>query len=530
MRSRGLLIAFLTVVVALLVPAAAFASTYTWSQPGDFTTTSPGANPEHKYGQPSWSYRDGFGTNLPAFGSLNGTNLTGWANSTSSPATWVAVPSSGKPTDVDMVPPSGGSVELDWVSPLDGSVNVSGSVTQANPPMLPVCGFTWTLTDDGTQKASGTNTGSISSQSMNVSSGSQILLTVTDSTALPVNYSPQCDTAAATLTITAPATPPTPTLSSPASGKTLTNAQPTFTGTGSTGFGDQPDVTIHVCSGSVSQCHAGTVQNISTTVSNGHFSAHPSSMLPNGTYTAQVEQDLNDLDDPGFSSPSTFTVHDVAPTITLDAPPHEPLTTTTPTFTGKADTTTGDLSTVYLFVYPGTGTSRPRVRTLTGTRSSTGAFSIKVTPGLPNGRYTAVAYQRNRLGQVGASKLVPFTIQLNPPTVTIGTPVALSRSNIASVPISCVGTAAQSCSGDVMVLTTKSYQTTPGGPTGQLRLLFAYVTIAGGKTQLVTRSVPSSVASTLRHAGSVQVKVSMQQHLPGGGSRTSSAIRTLKIS
>ena len=40
----------------LLAPASALAGTYSWSLPGDFTTTSPGSNPEHKYGQPSWTY------------------------------------------------------------------------------------------------------------------------------------------------------------------------------------------------------------------------------------------------------------------------------------------------------------------------------------------------------------------------------------------------------------------------------------------------------------------------------------------
>jgi hypothetical protein len=41
-----------TTLLALCAPGVALAGSYNWNQPGDFT----GANPEQKYGRPSWSY------------------------------------------------------------------------------------------------------------------------------------------------------------------------------------------------------------------------------------------------------------------------------------------------------------------------------------------------------------------------------------------------------------------------------------------------------------------------------------------
>ena len=45
-------------LLALCAPGAALAGSYGWNEAQEFSGTN-GTNPEHKYGQPSWSYDGG---------------------------------------------------------------------------------------------------------------------------------------------------------------------------------------------------------------------------------------------------------------------------------------------------------------------------------------------------------------------------------------------------------------------------------------------------------------------------------------
>jgi hypothetical protein len=59
----------------------------------------------------------------------------------------------------------------------------------------------------------------------------------------------------------------------------------------------------------------------------------------------------------------------------------------------------------------------------------------------------------------------------------------------------------------VIVVTTANFQPTPGGPSGQVSLIFAYVSISGGQTEMVRRRVSGEVWRALRHHSSVKVTV-----------------------
>ena len=71
------------------------------------------------------------------------------------------------------------------------------------------------------------------------------------------------------------------------------------------------------------------------------------------------------------------------------------------------------------------------------------------------------------------------------------------------------------------MVTKKRFRTTRGGPAGQLRVLFAYVSIPGSQTRFVTGLVPGSVASVLRRLRFVTVRVAAS--LAGNATRNASA-------
>src|SRR5207248_1255447 len=80
-----------------------------------------------------------------------------------------------------------------------------------------------------------------------------------------------------------------------------------------------------------------------------------------------------------------------------------------------------------------------------------------------------------------------------------------------------------SCAGTVLVVTQGSFRTTTGGPAGQLRVLFAYVTIQGNQTRLVSGRVPGLVAAVLRRGKSVRVRVTTSLTWSGGTTHAASA-------
>jgi peptidoglycan/xylan/chitin deacetylase (PgdA/CDA1 family) len=105
-------------------------------------------------------------------------------------------------------------------------------------------------------------------------------------------------------------TAPTVSITSPASGSTLTTTTPTVSGTGGTAPGDKSNVTVRVYQGSAA---SGTpVQTKNAAIgSNGSWST-TLGQLANGTWTARATQG-DDAGNTGNSNTVTFTVEGAAP-------------------------------------------------------------------------------------------------------------------------------------------------------------------------------------------------------------------------
>jgi hypothetical protein len=617
------LIAALAASAALCLPAAAAAAnSFTWGQPGNFTATGSGANPEHKYGEPSWSYSPS--TFSSSFTGVGGT-FAGWVDPSGSPSAWVGVKSGG--STLQMVPAQGGSVSLTWTAPAAAQVTVAGTVTEPNftGALITQCdGTDWTLSNGNTTVASGSGaSGSISPGGpVTVAGGGTLVLTVTDAPDVLTVHNAMCDDTEVSLSLSAPAPASAITLTSPTASQSFTDSQPTFAGAAGDGFGYDGQVKVHVYSGG--SASGAPVQTLTTNESSGSWSV-PATSLQNGTYTARAEQD-DVVGNADLSSPVTFTLNNPPPpTVTLESLGSAPLSTSTPTFSGTAGTASGDSDVV--IIVSTTGQPSTRVQYLTATVGTDGSFSAQVSPSLPDGQYQAVAFQVNSTGGFGQSTPLVFSIKLHAPALTLispaagasmaqnaafsglagdvygdggkvavslwhgtsdkGKPFATANATVtgatwsltwrhrlalglytvqatqsddaghktttaahtflvvpssttigdwvtlshgvASVPVSCLAPAGGQCSGSVLVLTTKAYRPMSGGPSGQLRVLFAYVSIPGGETAIVRRPVKGPVRQLLARKAPLSVRVTATLTRSGGKPVTNTGTRTLKL-
>jgi hypothetical protein len=640
-----------TALVSLGLPAGAVAGTFTWSLPADFTATAPGANPDHDaYGATPWSYRESapaplLGSpshgpsglkKLPGFTTGIDGGLAGWMDS-GDPGALIATNPTGSPISnggatfpagmLAATPPSDRLVAIGWTSPLPGStkVTVTGSVVPDGQGCV-VGGYTWSLDQNGNALQQGSGASSSVSATATVPSGGSIYLAVAPSLIYP---GAACATAGVSLQIRADVSAgPQVTLTSPANGALINRATPTFSGAASTAFGAGKQITVQIYSGASA---SGTpVQTLFTNASGGRYSASLSGPLDDGVYTAQAaQQDLASPPDTGSSAPSSFRINNATPQIKLSSPSSEPQRSATPTLTGVAGTAKGDANSVKLIVYPGGDTTGAPARYLSGSVDGRGDFSVRVTPGLDDGQYTAVAAQGGPASSVGFSSPVTFRVKLHPPTVTltspaagsntsrrspvfsgvagdtvddsatvtvtlysgastkakalgtmsasrsgaswsgawpralklglytavasqrddaghtgrtspntflivpspavIGTGVSVSQGGLIAVPLMCSAPPGQTCTGEVLVTTVRSFRPVPGGPVGHLSVMFAYVTIPGGQTIIVRQQMQSAVRNTLRHAGLARVTVTSLLSAGGKRASTSTVTRLLKV-
>jgi hypothetical protein len=118
-----------------------------------------------------------------------------------------------------------------------------------------------------------------------------------------------------------------------------------------------------------------------------------------------------------------------APAVTLTSPFNGALTNISgPSLSGAAGVASGDLSTITVKIYNGTGIAGAIAQTLTTTQAG-GSWSVTAAT-LPQGTYTAQAQQTDTAGNTGASSANTFTIDTTaPPLPTItSTPVNPSNS------------------------------------------------------------------------------------------------------
>jgi hypothetical protein len=425
-----------------MLPAAAQAGTYAWNLPADFTVA--GANPDHDtYGTNRYLYLDGASaTSLAPLNQFEKNvqgGLNGWTDSGDT-STLVGMspepePFPGgfqsqdtfAPRQLVLEPTPAHVVAVRWTSPLAATVTVTGSVIsdETSSPADTGCASagvdTWSLNLDGNpvQNESGMVPQSSAgpqaiSASLAVSPGDTIDLVITAGAS--VNADPACAPVGATLAFRAAVPPPTVTLYQPAGGQSITDGEPTFSGSAAQRFGDSGTITIRIYKGS--QVDPGSILQTQTTTRAGTaYSLSPDPFLYDGAYTVQAEQD-DILGDQGFSPPVTFTVADPLPLITMSSLGTRPLSTSMPTLSGSSGTISGDSRSIEVLVWAGTKTKGYPVRHLTAERDDQGHWSTTVTPALADGQYVAIAAQNGPAGLIG-SQLVFFVVKLHPPVVTI---------------------------------------------------------------------------------------------------------------
>lgn len=422
-------------VLALAVPVSALAGTYTWNLNTDFTFMAPGANPDSdQYGATPWIYQEGptngstdpttfsplrtFSTNVAA-----SPGLSTWSdassgalvgiNPTTAPITDASAKATVQPNQIFLEPGSGGQVSAaGWISPfnqpetvtLDGSVSVDSTCA--------VYSGTWSLDQTGVAQpvATGTAAGSFPTTSVTVAPGGSIYFTVSSATA-------SCAATGLLLQITAVGTAPAVTLTSPAAGSSSTVATPTFSGAAGNDFGDSSQVTLNVYSGGAAS--GNPVQSVTVPSSGAAWSATLGSGLALGTYTAQAQQS-DVVGDVGSSAAVTFSV--TAPAVTLDSLGSAPQNTSTPTFSGTADTDPGSNASVQIEVFNGSTASGSPLVSFTGPVSVSGQYSVPASSPLGDGTYTAIAAQGSPAGNVGHSAPQSFSVDTQPPRVTLVKP------------------------------------------------------------------------------------------------------------
>lgn len=539
----GLAVAAGSLSCALAAPA--LAGTYTWQLP---TASNPGSsNPgRDAYGATPWTYVEAsllaspmtsiqslptYSTSIDSATAPPG--LTGWWDTGDADEPFVAanrtsgtLGSGGfqiEPGQLALQPAHDQMVGIGWTSPLDSAqmVAIDGTFTPDDTTDAQCVSSqpSWEIVQNGQVIAGPSNSPQLS-QTTSVNPGDTVYLFVLRG----APYFAACDTAGVTLSIEAPSSPPSVSLSSPSAGETISQAQPSFSGRDSSGFGDSRYVSVRVWNGS--SVTGSPLETLSTSGSGGSYSVAPSPSLPNGTYTAQAEQD--DLaGDTAHSDPVTFTVHNIAPTVTISPLGRGPLTTPTPLMRGTSGTGPGDSTTIGVGIWPGSTVAGHPMLYLTTTRAADGSWSVRVTPGLAGGRYTAVAVQEGPGDIYGVSRAQTFVIKSHPVSVIAGPPT-LDSSNHAVIPIACPARSG-TCTGDVLVVTARDMRPLPDGPSGHVRVMFGYVSVAAGRIVFVRRPVARYLASVLRHAAPVAVRVTVDLTDSAGRPIAASAIWRLRL-
>lgn len=476
--SRIPLVALLVVSAVLLAPASALAGTYSWSLPGDFTTASGGSNPEHGYGQPSWTY-EADGSRMSNFGGSSWSDASGDSISVSG----------GSVTMQAMV---GHTVTIAWANPFATSQSVTISSTFSGNSLCILPG--------GVSQPNGTTT---------LSPGETVSVTLNGTT---------CSSASGTISIVA--NTPTVTLTSPANGATYGSGEPVFSGRASTAFDASNNVTVRIYKGA---SPSGTpVQTLNANIGGGgSYSATPGP-LTNGQYTAQAEQD-DPAGQANFSAPVTFTLQNAGPLLTLDRPPANSWVGRADLrFSGHAGDAAGDSRIVNVYLYRGRHASgRPLGKV--GAHAHGSSWSTRWPQRLRVGLYTVSALQSNKAGHT--TRTSPRTFRLVSVTQAVGSKLTVNGSGLASVPVGCLAPSSQTCKGTVLVVTKRSFRTTPGGPSGPLEVLFANVRIDGATMSVVRGGVSGLVLKVMRRLKQLEVRVTIT--LSKGGN--SSVTRRLRV-
>lgn len=225
---------------------------------------------------------------------------------------------------------------------------------------------------------------------------------------------------------------------------------PSLTGAVGVASGDLAAVRLKLYAGATASGSA--LRTIDATVVPGEWNVGPLATLADGIYTAQAEQ-ADEAGNVGFSSPFTFTVDTVAPTVSLTAPIS--LTSdATPTFEGKAGVAAGDDSAVQLKVYAGATVSGSPLQTIQATPAG-GSWSATPATALGDGVYTVEASQSDEAGNTGVSVSFKFRLDTTAPAVALSAPVSGAMTDSSSELVQ--GTAGTS-EGDLQTITVELFE------------------------------------------------------------------------
>ncbi len=286
-----------------------------------------------------------------------------------------------------------------------------------------------------------------------------------------------------TVTFTIKTSSPTVTLNTNSSvhreGTLVTDATPSFSGTGSTAPEDSPTIIVKIYSGGSTS--GSPIREIESTLSGSKWQTGPVTALADGVYTAIAEQeDTSPFGETGVSTSSTFTVDGHPPAVTLTTPANASTTSSsTQPLAGAAGTASGDDAEVNVQLYSGSSTGGPLLQTIT-VQASAGKWST-AAGGLEPGTYTVRAEQSDDVGNLGLSAPATFTITTSPPTVTLNTGTFIHRASLlvtdATPTFSGTGSTAPEDSTTIIVKIYKG-EATSGSPAREFES-----TLSGSKWQ-----------------------------------------------
>jgi Bacterial Ig-like domain/PASTA domain len=218
-------------------------------------------------------------------------------------------------------------------------------------------------------------------------------------------------------------TAPVPSLSSPAVGADTNSPLPTFRGIAGTAPRDEAavEVTVRDQDDQVVATGSGTRDGAS-----GAYAVTTTTPIPDGIYTASTTQS-DSVGNSGTSSPTTFFVDTVPPTLTM-APPPAASNDPTPTLEGSGGTAPFDIRVVDVRIYAGTTPNGSSLRTFHKNLDEAGNYQVTAAA-LPDGIYTAQASEVDAAGNSGTSPARTFTIDTTTPTVTLTSPTTGSQSS-----------------------------------------------------------------------------------------------------
>jgi large repetitive protein len=213
---------------------------------------------------------------------------------------------------------------------------------------------------------------------------------------------------------------PAVSLTRPTNGAVLHAARPSFKGNTGTESGDLSSITVNIYSGTLG---TGVPAQTLKVPGGGEWETSAALPLADGIYTAVAEQS-DAAGNVGRSSPRTFTIETSSPTVSLETSPLRArgsgsVTDATPSFSGTGGSEPEDSNTVTVKLYQGTSV----LRTLNAERHGS-AWSTGPVAALPDGSYVALAEQQdfNTLEETGFSPLSTFTVDADPPHLTLSAP------------------------------------------------------------------------------------------------------------